>query len=213
MAMKSWARMLDDIAPDLPQCPIDLIQHHLRRATISLCEDSQVYRVNSDAVDLVAGEASVDMDLPSQTELVQVVLITFDGVEVKPLDIGTLQREQPRWRTQTGSAPQYYYGNGDDSISVYPIPDTSIAGKLYATVAVRPIETADGIEAWVYRKYGDGIVGRAKAELKAMLNKPWSDRGAVGAHEAAYMAKVATAISDAARSQSNTPRRSVPQYI
>jgi hypothetical protein len=209
VAIKTWAKMLDDIAPDLPQCPIALIEHQLRKTTIALCTDSGAYRVDCDAMDIVSGESEQDLDLPTQTELVGVVDMTLDGNPVTPIDTATLSRQSPSWRTDTGT-PTNYYGTGGDTVRLYPIPNATLTAKLYATVQVRPIETADGIEAWVYRKYGDGIVAGAKAELKAMLGKPWSDPAKVAMLRADYERTKADAVSDGVRSHTNTARRVVP---
>lgn len=209
MAIKTWTKMLDDIAPDLPQCPIPLIEHHLRKATISLCNDAGVYRVDCDAMDVTSGEGEQDLDLPTQTELVDVVEMTLDGQPILPATTAQLSAKSSAWRTDTGT-PTNFYGTGGDTVRLYPTPDANISAKLYATVQVRPTENADGVEAWVFRKYGDGIVAMASAELKAMKDKPWSDPGKVQLLATIYERTKADAVSDGVRSHTNAARRTVP---
>ena len=78
---------------------------------------------------------------------------------------------------------------------------------------VRPIETADGIEAWVYRNHGDGIVAGAKAELKAMLGKPWSDPAKVAMPRADYERTKADAVSDGVRSHQHRAASGAVQHV
>jgi len=200
--------MLDDIAPDLPQCPIDLIQHHLRIAAIAFCEDSNVYRYTCDAMDLVAGENEVDLDVPTQTEVSSVIVLTYGGQPIDPKGENDLALIDPYWMTATGDTPRFYYQTDPATVILYPIPTATSAASLSASVAVRPTENADGLEAWVYRKYRAGIIARAKADLKAMLNKPWTDRSMLPILEATYRNEVGVAIGEGVRSQTNTARRS-----
>jgi hypothetical protein len=73
MAMLKWEAMLDDIMPDLKQCPRELVEHHLKLASIRFCEESHAYRHVCEPYTVIANDPEVPIDCPTQTEAITIV--------------------------------------------------------------------------------------------------------------------------------------------
>lgn len=203
--MLKWEAMLDDIMPDLKQCPRELVEHHLKMAAIRLCEESHVYRHNCEPYTAQANEAEVSIDCPSQTEVITVVRgsARWNGSVLSEITDATV----PANNDGESGTPTHYYIDGDCAVLI-PAPNQS--GTFTATVAVRPLQTADGINATLYSRYREGIVAEAKRALKSMADKPWTDRPMLMYYEGVFERVRSRAQTDAIRKMTSGVRRAQP---
>lgn len=187
--MKAWAKFYDFILPELSGQPSSLlVDQKLRDAAIRLCTEGRVHRNDLDLIDVVAGEATYELetDDPQNLEVHEVREVWFNGKHLLPKTPGQLTYLYGQeWQTKTGT-PDYYLCREPAVLTLVGIPDAALAAGLRVEVVFTPTLEAKGIADWVFDQYATNIVTGAKAMLMSMSKKPWTDLNMAGIYAAQF---------------------------
>ncbi len=185
-------------AAALPLCPENYQKLALRLAARDFCRDTELWR------DTMTGHTVVDTatydftsQLDSTVQCYRVLNVSIDDITIAPRPYD----EQGRDVDSTG-----YTVDTGGIITLYPAPTTADL-DIIINVAVLPLLTCDEYPAWLMGQWGEVIVLRAVASLKAESKKPWSDPEGAQLKESdyRYRAGQAKGWNSARRSNANLP--------
>jgi hypothetical protein len=173
--MMLWDQVTQYVAYEVPGAPAPLIEQHIRMAAITLCERSQMYQVDLDPINLVAGTSTYSLDSPdAQTDVCSIRYMWVNGVRVDPISADTLNGKATDWRLDTADYVKVFTQFDQESFVLYPSPATSLTGGILLKVALRPSILSTGMVDWIMKKYLQELATGAKASLAAMTGQTWS---------------------------------------
>jgi hypothetical protein len=200
--MKLWNAFYDLVVPDLPGCPLVVVEAALRRAAIAFCEQSLVWKAEHDEIDVVSGTADYAFVPPSGAVVHAIDYAEFDGEEIES-HAGRTDIEIEDWRNETGT-PEYVLG-GATSLLLVPEPD--VDGTLTLTVILKPTPTATGVEDFIFNEYRETIVHGALARLMQSPRKPYTDAALSVMHQQQFAIGAGQAGNRVARDYTRAPLR------
>lgn len=196
---------LPDVMAEARGCPEFLALPQIRYALREFCDQSRAWTVDADPVVLVGGVYEYPLDLPPDVELAVNGLLSgeFQGALVDLVPYASLPAG---WRSEPWNGLKGIASRDRRAIVVYPPPLADIADPLTVTVVVRPTVSAqtcgDILGDWI-----EGIAAGAVARLKAMPEKPWSDRPAVGEYRSRFESAINSASASVDKGHSSAPLR------
>ena len=148
--MASYSSLVKEVLPYVPFCPDSLVEQQLRSATIEFCERSKAFTLDIDPVSTIPGVFEYDFDIPSGTEVHQILHATYDGKDMDPISPRSLELNYPDWRDRTGN-PHVYLQKTPTTFWLVPVPSTS--KELIMGVALKPSRTSNNIDTVVSNTY------------------------------------------------------------
>jgi len=171
----AYSSLVKEVLPYVPLCPDSLVEQNLRSATIEFCERSKAYILDIDPFSTISGVFEYDFDIPTGTEVHQVLLMTHDGNDMDPISPRSLELNYPDWRNRTGN-PHVYLQKTPSTFWIVPVP--SGPKQVIASVALKPSRTSNNIDTVISNQYRDAIIYGTLYRLLRMPNREWSDVGA-----------------------------------
>jgi hypothetical protein len=200
--MAIWSDWLPDLLPQLPECPVPLIEHELLRAAQDFFSRSYSWIVTTSAIPVVAAEASapITFDPMLNVDNVRIEQAWYDNKEMELTTPGDLDsRFQNDWNTHVG-VPYALYQESPGSAAFYPIPTAPSVIGFRFRASVKPTDASTGIPDDLYSNFKDEILVGAKARLMLFANKAWSNPGLGAAYAAQFEQRIDAARRAAAKS-------------
>ena len=173
--MASYSSLVKEVLPYVPLCPDSLVEQNIRSAAIEFCERSKAYILDMDPFNTTAGVFEYDFDVPTGTEVHQVLYMTEDGTDMDPISPRSLELNYPDWRDRTGN-PHVYLQKTSTTFWVVPVPSGS--RQIIASVALKPTRTSNNLDTNITNQYRDAIIYGALYRLLRIPNREWTDVGA-----------------------------------
>ena len=170
--MASYSSLVKEVLPYVPFCPDSLVESNLRSATIEFCERSKAYVLDMDAFNTISGVYEYDFDIPTGTEVHQVLQMTYDGMDMDPISPRSLEINYPDWRDRTGR-PHVYLQKTESTFWLVPVPSGSF--PVIASVALKPSRTSNNIDTRISNQYRDAIIYGTLYRLLRMPSREWTD--------------------------------------
>ena len=170
-----WSTWLPDLLPQLPSCPVPLVEHELRRAAQEFFGRTRAWLVTLPPVPVQASAAEVAVTPPDATiEIVRINQAWYDNSLLSPATGDALADEfGSGWQARTGT-PIRYVQETPGVLRLFPIPDVATAVGLVVRAAVRPSDSSPGIADDLAATYKSPLTSGAKARLMMYADKPWS---------------------------------------
>ena len=195
--MTAISLLVPDVRTEIPELPGFVAERQLLRATRELAAEARVWRVD---IEPSFSAATLDLTslLPTATELVDVISLKLQdgGPAGAAKTQAWLDLNASNWRSDTGSAANYYILDEKNTIRITPYPDSATA--YYARVAVKPTLAATAIDDVVASRYDELIIHGALGRLYAIPRKPWTDLGLAQYHTSMFISGLPDARRDAA---------------
>ena len=173
--MAAYSSLVKEVLPYVPLCPDSLVEQNIRAAAIEFCERSKAYILDLDAFSTIAGVYEYDFDIPTVTEVHQILYMTEDGNDMDPISPRSLELNYPDWRDRTGN-PHVYLQKTPTSFWVVPVP--SGTRQVIVSVALKPSRTSNNIDTTIANQYRDAIIYGALYRLLRIPSREWTDVGA-----------------------------------
>lgn len=173
--MAAYSSLVKEVLPYVPLCPDSLVEQNLRSATIEFCERSKAYILDIDPFNTISGVYEYDFDIPTGTEVHQVLLMTHDGNDMDPISPRSLELNYPDWRNRTGQ-PHVYLQKTPTTFWIVPVPSGS--KQVITSVALKPSRTSNNIDTNISNQYRDAIIYGTLYRLLRMPSREWTDIGA-----------------------------------
>ena len=172
--MASYSSLVKEVLPYVPLCPDLLVERNLRSAAIEFCERSKAYILDMDPFTTTSGVYEYDFDIPTGTEVHQILYMTYDGQDMDPISPRSLELNYPDWRDKSGN-PHVYLQKTPTTFWVVPVP--SGPKEVIASVALKPSRTSNSIDTTVSNQYRDAIIYGALYRLLRIPNREWTEIG------------------------------------
>ena len=172
--MAAYSSLVKEVLPYVPLCPDSLVEQTLRSVTIEFCERSKAYILDMDPFNTISGVYEYDFDIPTGTEVHQILYMTYNGKDMDPISPRSLELNYPDWRDRTGN-PHVYLQKTPTTFWVVPVPSGS--EQIITSVALKPSRTSNNIDTTVSNTYRDAIIYGTLYRLLRMPNREWSDVG------------------------------------
>lgn len=207
MANIKYSEMLDEVLPSLSADPSDPVtENAIKRSVIDFCARSWVWRHLPDPLDVSAGEAAYDIELPAGSDVAALMNVAIDGFPLVNKSVDWLDASYPGWRTTTGT-PQYYTQIDTEQLILACVPDTNGTGALSLTLSLQPSQSATSFPKWIFNQFLYTLVDGAMAKLLLMPNKPWTDLGNGQMRLESYDRGIANARASASIGLARAPLR------
>ena len=188
--MARYTSLVKEVLPYVPFCPDSLVEQNLRSATIEFCERSKAYILDMDAFNTISGVYEYDFDIPTGTEVHQVLNMTYDGRDMDPISPRSLEVNYPDWRDRTGR-PHVYLQKTPTTFWVVPVPSGSF--PLIASVALKPSRTSNNIDTTISNQYRDAIIYGTLYRILRMPSREWTDVNAAREYLAQFNLEITQA--------------------
>ncbi len=193
------------IIPEVIGVTDPLVDLHLREVARDFCSRTSAWRMPFDDINLIAGQATYDLDTSeADSEVVRVTKITVNGELL--WDESEDAPHSRRSHSVAHDHPKYLRTEPPFSLSPDLKEITLMADEVPTAVvtmkivgAMKPTSTAATLPDFLRDQYSEVIRFGTMARLMAMGNKEWTDRPLAAAYEskwnqalgfAAYQAQV-----------------------
>lgn len=163
------------VQPYVPGCPRALIVEHIRDAAIRFCEESTIWRETLDSADAVIGVDDYTMTPDNFSRVTTIVNIMYDGTPIEHKTEEELDHIDYKWRTGITGTPKYYTLLAPNRFKLSRVPEATITDGLVVRVALKPLPSATTVADILFNDWYLQIAEGAKASLKGMKEKIWSD--------------------------------------
>jgi hypothetical protein len=197
--MKTWEKFYDYYLRDLPGCSSFAAENELRKAAQEFCKRTLAWRATLDTMTLTT-DTLYDFDVSSQEEVAKMLSAKLNGQ-----DLSVLNREQ------FDDLEHGIVGLSEREFELYPAP--SAGDELVIKVALYPSDTATGVEDFIYAAYAEAIAYGAKARLKAIKDKPYTDLVGADRDEGKFEQAISRAQWAASKGHSRAPLRTKANFF
>ena len=171
--MKSLEPFLTRLLPLVPTCPDPTARQALVDSAIEFCERTDVLQVRTDPIQVVAGEAMYDIDLPPYTEPARLLRAWVGTQELVVM-------RAPTWAPQYDSSPggpTHISLLGEDGVALTPLPAPGPHDMLTLLVAHRPVREARQLDDKLLSRWADAVVHGALSRLAVIPGQAFTDPG------------------------------------
>lgn len=197
--MKSWIEFYDYYLADLPGCTYYAAGNALRQAAQEFCQRTKALRMTVDPLTLTT-DSIYDFDFTTNEVLVQVLWAKIDDQDLRILAPGEDSEGTRSIRAIDSSQFELF-------------PDPTAGQILTMECAIKPSNTSDSIDDFLYDQYAEKIAYGAKARLMMQADKPYTNLQLAPVNGALFDAAIASATLRVARSYSNLPLRTRANFL
>ena len=198
--MIAWDKFYDYIMPSVQGCPVSMVKNALRNACIEFCEKTLIWKQDSILNDVEAGYDMYVFAPPKDAKVVMPYRVTFNGVEVQPTDLQSLESFMPNWKDLKEETPKYYFLAFDDIVRLVGTPIKSFSNALSADVALKPSREAEKCPEFIFNDWAETIAAGALSRLHAMAGKIWANPELVNYYSKIFREGISRARSKSAKS-------------
>lgn len=169
-----YADLVPEVATDVPGCPQITIERALRDSCIEFFDQSLAYTIDQDPEPLVPGLSVVELAIPANTRLVQLLRAQAGRFSLERLTRDTLMSIDREWQAETGM-PKAVTFDSETSIRLLPAVDRVYDEKLYLRFAVTPTLGSTSIPDRLAERHYRALCMGAKSLLWLMPGRTWSN--------------------------------------
>jgi hypothetical protein len=178
--MAHLADFMPYILPLVPGCPAPLAEMTLRGVAIDFCTYAPVAQQVLDPVDVYAGQAQYDIDVPYGANVTLILEAYYDGQRMQVIRQDDDVREG-------GTAPFALRQAADNTFTLYPTPTVDQDGVIVLRVATRPTMLAATLDDVLLADYAYEIGSGAVARLMLMPNQLFSNPQLAPTYQTIYV--------------------------
>ncbi len=164
------------LLPELPTCPEPMMDLHLREVAREFCLQTGAWTVPLDAIDLVAAQATYDLDAPeSEAVITRITSVTANSVLLWSDTDPKADEDTPKYvRTD----PPFTVSNDllEFTLIEDEVPSAAVADGLVLVGTLLPAPGAATLPDFLLTTYSEAMRVGTLARLMVMGNKPWTDR-------------------------------------
>ncbi|MFZ2306839.1 MAG: hypothetical protein WAW73_17470 [Rhodoferax sp.] len=178
------------LLPELPACPEPMMDLHLREVARDFCLRTSAWSAPFDAIDLVASQASYDLDAPESDAVVtRVTKLSANSVLLWSDTDPATNEDAPKYRRDD---PPFTVSNDLSEITLITeeVPTAAVTGGLQLVGALQPSRSSATLPDFLLTVYSDAMRIGTLARLMVMANKPWTDRALAGDYRTQWEQKV-----------------------
>lgn len=130
--MAAVSSFLRFVLPSAPTAAQISAERYIVDSAIEFCEKTGIWREVLDTVNSRAGFAEIELDLPADSQILQITDLYFDGQHIEPLAPDTLDDQGQEWFAKTATLPRGYYSTQPGIVVLVPAPDSASQVRVHA---------------------------------------------------------------------------------
>ena len=163
--MRPWSDFYSKVLPWTPGAFEGSVDDALRQACIDFCEETMCLQRTLDPLRTRTGATSYDLELAPGESVAFLLSVSIDGT---PADLIF-----PQQADEERESPAAY--TLDRATLVLAPAPTVGGGRMTVKAALKPTQTADGVDDSVHEQYAQAIAAGAIALLCSQPGKPYSN--------------------------------------
>lgn len=169
--MSALAEYYDLLLPELPGCPIAMLDLNLRETARDFCNTTSVWRESLAPISLIGGQAQYAMVAPANSEVLRVTSVTVKGVLLW-VDEHDADCKYNKYE------PPFTLSADMAQITLDPpeVPAGSVVNEMVVIAALKPTNSAATLPDFLLKQYSEAIRFGTLSRLMRMAKKPWTDR-------------------------------------
>ena len=195
-----------ELRVELPGVPEPLLVAATKRITRQFFRKSEAWRYDLDNIlnwttaltfpAIVAGT-----DIPDNTHVVRIDKVRYGVTHATrtlrfvPRD--QLDRENPRWATETGSSPKAWTHAASSVAQIIPIASASVSSSLHIRAVIAPSPDLVSLPDFLFYEFEEAIKFGTLAQLMKIPGKDWSAANLATLNEKKYRNGIKEAKSKA----------------
>lgn len=176
---KTWDTFLPLITPHLSGCPVATIKLYLASTAADFFGRTYLWRDQINGITVTSGKVEYELD-PDYGVVEDVISVVYNETPLTRTDLRLVGTEK---LAETGE-PREFWIQADNSIRIFPIPETGTTLKVYAVL--KPTRSATGVEDWIYETWADTLVSGAIWRCASTPKREWSDPALASEHRLMY---------------------------
>lgn len=176
---KSWDTFLPLITPHLSGCQVATIKLYLASTAADFFARTYLWREQINGITVSTGVVDYELD-PDAGLVEDIISVVYGEATLTRTDLRLIGAEK---LSETGE-PREFWVQADNSIRIFPIPQTGTTLKVYAVL--KPSRSGTGVEDWIYETWADTIVSGTIAQLAMIPGKEWTDVAMAGMHKGLF---------------------------
>lgn len=187
--------LLSRIRPECSGCPTDLMTQALRDVIRDFCQQTRAWQYEVESETILARVSDYDIELPStQAYPIAIEYMSVDGSVSVMKSTDWLDSNIENWRYRESDDFSYFTHIQPKVITFACVPTVrGTLGGVNYRVSLKPVENATEVPRELADEWIEVWADGAKANLKAMSGKPWSDSKRADSLEDRYRAGRANA--------------------
>ncbi len=180
--MATLPELSPEVRIEVPDCPQSLINKTLINVIRHFCDKTQHWQHSMEPLTLLPYNAAAPdtylytLPLPSNTELIGVRTMNYDGLPLRMKSPAWLDEHQDKWREASGE-PQFYIMLSDKQLRFIPASDQVRPQAITGLLALRPTRNTDTFDDSLL-EFDNALINGAIARLLVIPGKLWSSRAA-----------------------------------
>lgn len=186
---KALDAFYDYLMPELPGCPVAMVDLHLVLAARQFCSQTSAWREPFTPLDLVADQADYYLEpAESQSDVVKLTELTINDELLwrdSDADQLSVDAECPKYLR---NEPPFTLSNDLRTITlmVDEVPTAAASAALVVVGAMQPKMGATRLPDFLLNQYVEAIRFGTLSRLMVMPKKPWGDRPLATAYMASW---------------------------
>lgn len=176
----------------------------IRDSAIEFLSKTRLWRDWLQPVTLAADSELANLTIHADAELHRIEDLWLDRSPLEPMTEDGIR--ESRFLPGDRGAPRFYTSDGPGSIRLFPIPDREYLQMLRARVTLIPSQQATTLPEFLYKHYAREIADGALSRLHAS-SENYARPESLALYSSKYEAAIDRGISQAARSNTRSPRR------
>ena len=164
---------LPAVLANAPTCPKAVARKMILRAAIRLCEDSDIWREDLAADDVVILIDDYTITPPTGTRVINLISVRYDDVPLHAKTEEELDATDYGWRKGSSGTPFAYIIPEPNRFKFNRVPDRNITCGLKVRVSLKPIEGATTLGDILYNDWHECIRTGALHYLMEQKGAPW----------------------------------------
>jgi hypothetical protein len=185
MATVAWETFRPLVTPDVPGCPLEIVDRELAITASDFFARTQLWREDLESQNTVVDQAFYDITDCAIVE--SVIWAKVDDIDIKHTDERLVD---PEFLTRKGK-PTHFWIEKETQIRLHPIPDQVF--PLDVRLVLKPSRTARGVPDFVYQRWADAFVSGAIYRIARTPNKEWTNAQQAALHKNLYEQAVTNA--------------------
>jgi len=204
----------DEVRSRVPGCPSSILQRETLNVLRDICERTNIWKDDLDAIDVVADTAEYALTAPSGADFVKgnpVDTAYFNDVPIGATTKKLLDATGVEWQSRSSSTPSSFFIIYPSTVRLYPTPseDTSEGLDIYAVL--KPSLDATTVEDFFYDNHRDAVIAGVLARIFNQNGQPWYNDIAAKEENINYRKEVASILAEVQRGHVTTGLRAQPR--
>ena len=185
MATVNWETFHPLITPDVPGCPLEIVDRELAITASDFFARTHLWREDLSPQNTVVDQSHYD--ITDFTTIESVLWAKVDNIDLVHTDDRLIN---PEYLNRKGK-PTHFWIDKESEIRLYPIPDAVFS--LDVRLVLKPKRNAPGVPDFVYQRWADAFVSGAIYRIARTPNKEWTNPEQAALHKNLYEQAVTNA--------------------